>query len=102
MTKIHPAGHRVVVQPFDLDEVDKVRKAAKSVGIILNDEVKERTAVDQGTVIEVGPTAFADEEPWCKVGDTVCFAKYSGKTVEIEKVKFLVLNDEDILCVLED
>lgn len=77
-------------------------------GIILATEEqakKERKAVEYGTVFQVGPTAFIDlgrGPDILHVGDKVSFARYSGKDViDTDKTKYILLNDQDILCVLE-
>lgn len=102
-------GHRVLVRPFKLEEVDEAYKRAKQVGIQLlenEDFQRQQNAVDKGTVVAVGNTAFKDfgGEPWCAVGDFIAFAKYSGKYVEdpFTKEKFVILNDEDVVCVFEE
>lgn len=102
-------GHRVLVSPFKLEEVDETYKRAKQAGIALldTDESNARqNAVDRGIVVSVGSTAFKDfgGEPWCEVGDFIAFAKYSGKYVEdpFTKERFVILNDEDVVCVFEE
>jgi chaperonin GroES len=35
-------------------------------------------------------------------GQTVLVGKYGGQTVRVEGAELLVLNDDDILCVVED
>lgn len=104
---IKVCGHRVLVRPFKLEEVDDAFKRAKAAGIqfVDNDEMRrEQNAVDKGTVVSIGDTAFKDfgGDPWCKVGDLVAFAKYAGKYIEdpATKEKYLTVNDEDIIAVL--
>lgn len=77
-------------------------------GIIIATEEqakKERKAVEYGTVVQVGPTAFIDlgREPGIlTVGDKVSFTRYSGKdVVDTDKSQYILLNDQDILCVIE-
>ena len=91
--------HTVLVK---LDEVEL--KTAS--GIILQiDEKKERKAVEYGTVIQVGPTAFNDygRSPDClKVGDRISLNRYSGKSiVDSDDTEYVIVNDVDILCILE-
>lgn len=73
---IAPLGHRVLLKP------DVVEEKSKG-GIILHNELtkQEQQAQVVGTVLAIGPTCWADTptgEPWCKVGDRIVFAKYSG------------------------
>ncbi len=75
-------------------------------GIIISlDEKKERKAVEYGTVVQVGPTAFKDygrEPDILKVGDRISLNRYSGKSVvDVDKSEFVIVNDQDVLCVIE-
>lgn len=102
-------GHRLLLRPFKLEEIDQVYKKAKQAGIELLDldeKKREQNAVDKGTVIAIGESAWKDfgTNPWALVGDLVVYPKYSGKWVEdpSTKEKYLILNDEDILCVVQE
>lgn len=100
--------HRVLIRQFKLEEEDKTLQSAKRAGIYLieSDSLqREQAGVDRGTVVFIGPTAFKDFGVSCpiSVGDSVAFAKYSGKFItdpETEE-EFVLLNDEDILCILK-
>ena len=106
--KIIPSGHRILVKPDNIEEVDPVLASAKKSGIILSDMASrlEQTSVDTGVVLDVGPNAwkaFDDGHPWASVGDKVVYAKYGGKLVvdPDTKEKFLILNDDDIIGVIK-
>jgi len=105
---IKPCGHRLVVQPFKQEEVDEVIKSAKRAGfeIVNSNEEREDASVDKGVVLAIGPTAWQDfkSEPWCKVGDTILFAKFAGKIVEDPetKKKVFILNDEDVVAIIQE
>lgn len=104
--------HRLVVKPVDLEQYDEVRAKLKELGMELGrtEETKyHHTQIDQGTVLEVGPTAFRDyvqkynlDIP-VKVGDMVTYARHSGKAVKDpfnpEAPEVIILNDEDIIAV---
>ena len=98
---IVPILHRIILQ---LDEVET--KTAS--GIVIPEMVtdKERKAVEVGTVLAIGPTAFRDyggDENTVKLGDRVIIAKYSGKEVKDDDgQKYVAINDEDIICVIKD
>lgn len=103
---IKPVLHRILVRPDQLEEKDEVFKSATKTGIILpkNERDREQAAIDSGTVIEVGPTAFKDfgtDSP-IKEGDTVVYARYGGKVITDpeSEVKYVVLNDEDIVAII--
>ena len=96
---IKPVLHRILVQLEDIDEVTES-------GIIIAKELikKERKAVEKGTVLAIGDTAFKDyggSHDTVKIGDKVLIAQYSGKDVDKEK-NIVVVNDEDLLVIFED
>lgn len=104
--KIKAVGHRVIVRP------DPVEEKTKS-GIVLSvDTKRERAAAQKGTVLHVGPLAWKNEvifgkdsQPWCGPGDRVFFARYAGKSLnlndELDEPDFvMVLNDEDIQALI--
>ena len=107
MINITPAGYRVLVR---LKKTDKKVDEVSEGGIILETNVDveaHQYATQEAYVEKLGITAFKsfDEgDPWCKVGDLVLIAKYSGenrkdlKTGEI----YRVINDQDIIAILEE
>jgi co-chaperonin GroES (HSP10) len=100
---IVPCGHRILVKPERVEDTDPAYKAAKALGFEFVDKSlkQEQAAIDKGVVIAIGPTAFKDYggDAWCAVGDRIAFAKYGGKFVTPDA---LILNDEDVVCVLKD
>lgn len=91
--------HTVLVK---LDDIETTTAS----GIILAlDEKKERKAVEYGTVIQVGPTAFTDygrDPTILEGGDRVSLNRYSGKSiVDTDGVEYVIINDVDILCKVE-
>lgn len=106
---IIPAGHRVLVKQDAYDEADEVFRSAKAAGleIVKDGGVRYQDSVDKGVILAIGPTAWNDFGGinWASVGDTVVFAKHSGKRVEDpqdKKTHFVVLNDEDIVAVIKE
>jgi co-chaperonin GroES (HSP10) len=112
-------GHRVLVKVEKMEEVDAVYRRAYAAGLVVADTDEARRAqagLDRGTVIQVGNDAFKAFhmssnpgdipldyfEPWCKAGDFIAFAKYSGKFLEDPEdgQKYIVINDEDVVAVL--
>lgn len=103
---ITPCGHRLLVRPEKIEDVDKSYAAAKKAGIYIPEmeERKEQLAVERGIVVSLGFTAFKafdDGVPWCKVGDKVAYNKYGGKLIKDpeDQQEYLILNDDDVLCV---
>jgi len=97
---ITPLLHRILLK---LDDVEK--KTAS--GIVIPESVteKERKAVEIGVVISIGETAFKDyggNESTLAVGDRVIIARYSGKEIQDNDVKYIIVNDEDILCITKE
>lgn len=106
---IIPKGHRVLVEQANYDEADEVFKSARAAGleIIKDGGVRYQDSVDTGKVVSVGDTAWKDfgGEPWAEVGDTIVFAKHSGKKVEDptnKKKHFIIINDEDVIAVISE
>ena len=99
-----PLGHRLLVKPEKIEEVDKAYAAAKQAGIFIPEmeERKEQLAVDRGMVVAIGETAFKDfgGDPWCVIGDKVAYARYGGKVLKDPEdgTEYLILNDEDVIC----
>ena len=102
-------GHRILVKPDTLDDIDPTIASARKAGIQLIEKTarQEATIIDTGVVIQIGPTAYADfggADKWCQVGDRVSYTRHGGKMLpnpdNLEE-KWLVLNDEDVLMVWE-
>jgi co-chaperonin GroES (HSP10) len=109
-----PCGHRVVVKQEKLEDSDPTYRKAAKLGIMIADtdeKKREQAGFDKGIVISIGPGAFVEfnrnqnlDRPWCKVGDKVAFAKYSGKTVvdPDDHETYMVINDEDVVCIIRE
>jgi len=97
--------HQILVKPEDASDADEAYRRAKAVGIELALDKRLQTAVEYGTVISVGPTAFLDygrSPDILKGGDRISFARYAGKEVtDSNGDKYLLLNDVDVLVVIE-
>jgi co-chaperonin GroES (HSP10) len=103
---IIPCGHRLIVKPFKQEDVDDTLAAAKKLGIeiINNNKKREDQSIDKGIVVSIGPDCWPNSNaPWCSVGDTVYFAKFSPKFVEDKDgISYGILNDEDICAVIKE
>lgn len=107
-------GHRILIKPDPVKEQVDVPDKLKELDFEIaapGDITKMKEAGTQiGTVVGIGKTAWKaydgnlpEWEPWCKVGDRVIFARYSGKFVDdpVTKERFFVINDDDIQVVVE-
>ena len=108
MLKIRVPGHRLLIKP---EAVEKVSAGGIVIARPGQGDKLEFMGTDRGTVVQVGPLCWhhldhddADWKPWCKVGDRVIFARYSGKIVKHPETEeeFFLMNDEDIQVILEE
>lgn len=101
--------HRIIVKPVELDAYDAVDAKLKELGLVkgITAESKyHKTQIDQGTVIDVGPTAFLDYVKKhdlavpVTVGMLVTYARHSGKPITDPSTsdELILLNDDDVLC----
>ena len=99
--------HRVLVKQEKLEDTNKDYKRAAAAGIIIpehEDNKRAQAGVDKGTIVGLGATAFRDfnvDSP-IKIGDTVAFAKFSGKVITDpeDEQDYIALNDEDIVAII--
>ena len=96
-----PVGYRILVLPFTPKEKTKG-------GILFSQEQldKARIATTCGYVLKMGDLAYKDKdkfnEPWCKIGDWVMFARYAGARLPIEGGEVRILNDDEVLGTIKD
>jgi chaperonin GroES len=96
--KLRPLEDRVVIKQSDAEETT-------TGGIILPDTAKEKPHV--GKVIATGPGKVLDNGNLSKMSvkknDKVIYAKYMGNNeVEIDKEKYVILHESDILGIVEE
>ena len=93
--KLKPLADRVVVKLVEAEEKTKT-------GIILTASAQEKPQVAE--VVAVGPGGNVDGKEvtmQVKAGDKVIYSKYSGTEVELEKEKYVIVKQSDILAVVE-
>ena len=94
--KIRPLHDRIIVKRMEEQEVKKG-------GIIIPDSAKEKP--QEGKVIAVGQGKVNDDGKKVpldvKTGDKILFGKYSGSEVTLDNEEYLILREEDVLCILE-
>lgn len=94
-------GYRLVVK------LKKVEERTASGIIIASARVeREQEAMQEATVVDVGPEAFKQfgDTQWCKKGDLVLIQKYSGAIIpDIEEDEvYRVINDQDVWIRFEE
>ena len=97
--------HHVLIKLDDAVEADEVYSRAKALGIELALDKRVHEAVEYGTVVQVGPTAYKDfglDECPLKGGDRVSLTRYSGKkVVDTDNQVYYLFNDSDVLCKID-
>ena len=99
-SKIRINGARVLIKEEKLSE-------ATSSGIVIPGREKQQT--NKGTVLVVGDGAMLENGTkipvQVKVGETVIYSSFSGSPVKVnaeDEDVYLILNERDILCVIEE
>ncbi len=119
--RIRPYGHRILVEPVNFEVNAMVPESLKASGFLIKsgtnpgDDYRELVALEQGTLVAIGPLAWkhADygygtddwETAWPKIGDRIIFAKYAGKIVTdpTTKKEYFLMNDDDAqMQIIED
>ena len=93
---IKPLDDRILVEQSEAEE-----KTAG--GIVLPDSAKEKP--QRGKVLAVGPGRLLDSgergTPSVKVGDEIFYGKYAGSDVEVNRKKYVILRESDVLAIVE-
>ena len=94
--KLKPLDDRVVIKQSDAEE-------KTTGGIILPDTAKEKPQI--GKIIATGPGKLLDNgkrgQMSVKKNDKVIYAKYIGNDVEVDREKYVILKESDILGIVE-
>ncbi len=94
--KLKPLGDRVLVKRLEEETVTKG-------GIIIPDTAKEKPM--KGEIVAVGDGKLGEDgkrvKPNVKAGELVLFNKYAGTEVKVEDVEYLIMREDDILCIIE-
>jgi chaperonin GroES len=93
---VRPLHDRVLLRRLEEKEVVKG-------GIIIPDTAKEKP--QEAEVIAVGPGKLDDNGKRMpidvKKGDRVLIGKYSGNDIKMNDEEFLIVREDEILCVIE-
>ena len=94
---LQPLADQIVVK---INREDK----EKEVNGILIPVTTKQEPDQKGVVVQVGSGRLLDNGQRVKSevtpGDVVLFAKYAGTEIEIDKEKFLIIQERDILGIL--
>ncbi len=94
--KLRPLNDRILVKR--VEEETKTKG-----GIIIPDTAKEKPA--EGKIVAVGVGALNNDGKRVplevKIGDRILFGKYGGQEVKIEGVEYLIMSEQEVLCVIE-
>lgn len=85
-----PIADRVIIKPAPADEKTKG-------GLIIPDTAKEKP--QRGEVVAVGPGKDGNLMT-VQVGDIVLYGKYSGQEIHFDGTDYLIMREDDILCVI--
>ena len=91
-----PVGWRILVRPIGM-----VKKTKG--GIILTDKNMEEQQYlnSKGRVIAMGKECYNNRRTnWYTSGDTIVYSRYAGSRIDVQGVKMLLLNDDEVLAVL--
>ena len=94
--KIRPLDDQVVIKPSEAEEKTPG-------GILLPDTAREKPQV--GKVVAVGPGKLLEDGKRAKMNvkknDEVIFPKYIGSDIEIDRQKYIILKEDNILGIIE-
>ena len=88
---IKTIGERVLLKPIKKEEKTKS-------GILLSSKSSNTDTQNQAEVIALGK---GEKLEGIKVGDKVIFNKFSATEIEDGDIKYLIVNADDILAVIE-
>ena len=94
--KLRPLDDRVVIKQLDAEE-------KTSGGIILPDAAKEKPQI--GRIVATGPGKLLEDgkrgKMSVKKNDEVIYGKYMGSEIDIDREKYVILRESDILGIIE-
>lgn len=97
---VKPTGYRILVA------LAKVQEKVGSLYIPDSRRSDEDAAAMLATVVALGPDAYADKDrfkvPYCKEGDTIMMASYSGRRIKIADREYRLINDDTVIAIVSD
>jgi chaperonin GroES len=94
--KLRPLNDRILVKR--VEEETKTKG-----GIIIPDTAKEKPA--EGKIVAVGVGALNPDGVRVplevKVGDRILFGKYGGQEIKVEGEEYMIMSEQEVLCIIE-
>ncbi len=94
--KVRPLNDQIIVERVESE-------AKTSGGIIIPDTAKEKPK--EGKILAVGRGKISRDGKRIpmelKVGDRVLFERYAGTEIKIDGKEYLMMREDDVVCVLE-
>lgn len=99
MSAIIPTGFRILIA------LAKVSDKVGSLYIPDSRKADEDVASILGVVVSMGPDCYMDESrfsggPYCKPGDTIMMAAYTGRRIKIGDREYRLINDDSVIAVV--
>ncbi len=94
--KLRPLNDRILVERVPEEEKTKG-------GIIIPDTAKEKPAEGKDVAVgngQIGPDGERIPVDM-KKGDRILFGKYSGQEIKVEGEEYLIMREDDVLCIIE-
>ncbi len=95
MMQLQPLGDKVVLKQ------EEVKDTTES-GLYIPESSVDKPNI--GIILETGLGRFENGNlipMQTKVGDKVLFGKYTGTEIEIEKEKYIIVSEPDILAIIK-
>jgi chaperonin GroES len=89
MFKVKPINKNIVIKVFEND-------LETSSGIILT-----QNATDKSIHAKVIAVDIEDKELRVKEGDNIYYNKYSGAEIEVDREKYLIIKEHDVLAITQ-
>ena len=98
-----PCGYHILVALPDINDYYEDSTLLKTD----NEKHREYITSIMGIVIDMGKTAFTDEDrfpdgAWCKVGDYVMFRMNTGTRFAVNGKEFRLMNDDSVEAIIPD
>lgn len=95
-----PTGYTILVQ------IPRKEEKQGSIYLPESERKREEVASIKGRVVALGCTAYQNPEkfptgPWCKPGDWVMFAAYSGTRFFVAETEYRLMYDDNIQAVTD-